>query len=206
MPGDYCPTQDYFNLQKTNENSRDRGFKTITNGEDLNDLLSPNIWDSSGNQLDAYLRNVAGLTQTANVESSYKSASNDYDDLKTGAYVILNESGYDNSSNKMQILNESMPILGSASSNQFNVKIADLPNSGNNPVTIIMKNYETISRNIKAEGSGAAAIAIHGRTRMQMYSGTADWDIIAEVKHAVNIPVIGNGDVTSGEDAVKLRD
>ena len=166
MPGDYCPTQDYFNLQKTNENSRDRGFKTITNGEDLNDLLSPNIWDSSGNQLDAYLRNVAGLTQTANVESSYKSASNDYDDLKTGAYVILNESGYDNSSNKMQILNESMPILGSASSNQFNVKIADLPNSGNNPVTIIMKNYETISRNIKAEGSGAAVSLYCGGNKL----------------------------------------
>lgn len=57
-----------------------------------------------------------------------------------------------------------------------------------------------------AEGSGAAAIAIHGRTRMQMYSGTADWDIIAEVKNAVRIPVIGNGDVTCGEDAVKLRE
>lgn len=56
-----------------------------------------------------------------------------------------------------------------------------------------------------AQDSGAAALAVHGRTRMQMYTGTADWDIIAAVKNAVTIPVIGNGDVTCGEDAVKLR-
>lgn len=50
-----------------------------------------------------------------------------------------------------------------------------------------------------AEASGAAAVAVHGRTREQFYSGKADWDIIRAVKQAVGIPVIGNGDVTTPE-------
>lgn len=50
-----------------------------------------------------------------------------------------------------------------------------------------------------AEECGASAVTVHGRTRNQMYSGKADWDIIAEVKQAVSIPVIGNGDVDSAE-------
>ena len=54
-----------------------------------------------------------------------------------------------------------------------------------------------------AERAGAAAISLHGRTRVQMYEGHADWDIIKQVKEAVNIPVIGNGDVTSPELAQK---
>lgn len=56
-----------------------------------------------------------------------------------------------------------------------------------------------------AEESGAAMLTVHGRTREQMYSGKADWDIIAAVKTAVSIPVIGNGDVFSGQDALALR-
>ena len=54
------------------------------------------------------------------------------------------------------------------------------------------------------EKAGASAITIHGRTRAEFYSGVADWDIIKQVKQSVNIPVIGNGDIKSKEDAKRI--
>ncbi len=79
------------------------------------------------------------------------------------------------------------------------------------PVTVkFRKGYDAAHVNAvafarMAEESGAAMVTVHGRTREQMYSGKADWDVIAEVKQAVSIPVIGNGDVFSGADALALR-
>lgn len=55
-----------------------------------------------------------------------------------------------------------------------------------------------------AEAAGASAVTVHGRTRAQFYSGTADWEVIAQVKAALSIPVIGNGDVTDGETARRM--
>ncbi|MEG2456105.1 MAG: tRNA dihydrouridine synthase DusB, partial [Oscillospiraceae bacterium] len=82
--------------------------------------------------------------------------------------------------------------------------------AGKAPVTVkIRKGWDKGNVNCvefakRMEGAGAAAIAVHGRTRTQMYAGTADWDAIRDVKRAVSVPVIANGDVFSGADAVKI--
>lgn len=66
------------------------------------------------------------------------------------------------------------------------------------------RNAVELSRTLEA--AGASFIAVHGRTRQQFYSGQADWDIIARVKEAVSIPVVGNGDVSDAESALKMKE
>ena len=78
------------------------------------------------------------------------------------------------------------------------------------PVTLkIRKGWDDNSVNAVeiakiAEQAGISALAIHGRTREQYYSGKADWDIIKEIKDSISIPVIGNGDVFEIEDAINM--
>lgn len=78
------------------------------------------------------------------------------------------------------------------------------------PVTVKFRiGWDASSINVvdlarRAEQAGVAAVAVHGRTREQFYSGTADWSAIAAVKEAIRIPVIGNGDVRGPEDARRL--
>ena len=80
------------------------------------------------------------------------------------------------------------------------------------PVTVkFRKGFNDLSVNAvefakMAESCGVAAVAVHGRTREQYYSGKADWDIIRQVKEAVSIPVIGNGDVTAPKKARQMMD
>lgn len=80
------------------------------------------------------------------------------------------------------------------------------------PVTVKMRlgwndeNINVIECAGEAEAAGAAAVAVHGRTREQYYSGKADWGWIKEVKKQLSIPVIGNGDIFKAEDALRMMD
>ncbi|WP_078429468.1 tRNA dihydrouridine synthase DusB [Alkalihalobacterium alkalinitrilicum] len=80
------------------------------------------------------------------------------------------------------------------------------------PVTVKMRigwdeeHIFAIENASAVERAGGSAVAVHGRTRVQMYEGVANWDIIKEVKESVNIPVIGNGDIKTPEDAKRMLD
>ncbi|HBQ64788.1 MAG TPA: tRNA dihydrouridine synthase DusB, partial [Clostridiales bacterium] len=82
--------------------------------------------------------------------------------------------------------------------------------ASNKPVTVKMrKGWDERSVNAvelakRAEDCGASAVTVHGRTREQFYSGSADWDIIARVRESLSIPVIGNGDIFAPEDAYRM--
>lgn len=90
--------------------------------------------------------------------------------------------------------------------------IESVANSIRKPVTVkIRRGFDEAHINAVeiahiAQESGAAAICVHGRTREEYYSGTANWDCIRDVKEHVSIPVIGNGDINSAEDAKRMID
>ncbi|WP_243292550.1 tRNA dihydrouridine synthase DusB [Bacillus sp. FJAT-47783] len=88
--------------------------------------------------------------------------------------------------------------------------VASVVDAVEKPVTVKMRmgwdeNHIYAVENAQAvERAGGQAVALHGRTRVQMYEGVANWDIIKEVKQSVNIPVIGNGDVKTPQDAKRM--
>lgn len=88
--------------------------------------------------------------------------------------------------------------------------VSEVVKSSKVPVTVKIRkgwdanNIVAVEAAKRIERAGASAITIHGRTRDEFYSGTADWDIIKQVKQSVNIPVIGNGDIKTKEDAIQM--
>ncbi|MGP3609928.1 tRNA dihydrouridine synthase DusB [Anoxybacteroides rupiense] len=90
--------------------------------------------------------------------------------------------------------------------------VSAVVNAVEKPVTVKMRigwdedHIYAVENAQAVERAGGKAVAVHGRTRVQMYEGKADWNIIKQVKEAVNIPVIGNGDVQTPQDAKRMLD
>jgi nifR3 family TIM-barrel protein len=140
-------------------------------------------------------------------------------DADTCAYAAekLNHEPYD-----ILDLNMGCPMPKIVKNNEGSALMRDIPraqqivralkNATDRPVTVkIRKGFNDDEVNAvevaqALEDAGADAIAVHGRTREQYYSGEADWEIIRRVKEAVHIPVIGNGDVFRPEDAVAMME
>lgn len=139
----------------------------------------------------------------------------DPDAVKKGSKLAVERSGADILDINMGCPTPKIVSNGDGSALMKNVELASriIKAACSNvdvPVTIKMRlGWDDDHKNAvefakMAEDSGASAIAVHGRTRTQMYAGKADWDMIAEVKSAVTVPVIANGDVFTPEDAVSI--
>ncbi len=134
-----------------------------------------------------------------------------------GAKIALDISGA-----QMIDINMGCPVGKIVNNGEGSALMKDLPRAFdvisavkeavNVPVTVKFRkgwdkgNVNAVEFAQNAEKAGASAIAVHGRTRVQMYTGVADWDIIREVKKAVKIPVIANGDVFEPEDGKRILD
>ena len=84
------------------------------------------------------------------------------------------------------------------------VEVSDVPVTAKIRMGYDQQNINAVNVAKAIEAAGGAAVAVHGRTKEQYYQGIANWDIIKEVKDSVNIPVIGNGDVFTREDGLKM--
>lgn len=95
-------------------------------------------------------------------------------------------------------------------SNKIYEMVSAVVDAVKKPVTVKMRmgwdpeHIYAVENALAVERAGGSAVALHGRTRYQMYEGKADWDIIREVKEAINIPLIGNGDVETPQDAKRM--